>query len=189
VCGTGMTEGSIQSGTNARWGLLAEYDSPGAILRAAAAVRRAGYTRFDVYTPYPVHGMDQAMGLGRSRVGWIVAAGALAGGLTGLLLQVYVNWDFPLIHQAKPYQSWPAWVIVTFELTILFSAFAAVIGMFMVNGLPRWYHPVLKSKAFDRASDNRFFLTVEAADERFDADATRKLLDDSGAISVETLEE
>ena len=171
------------------WGLLAEFESPGAILAAAGAVRRAGYKRFDVYTPYPVHGMDGAMGLSRSGLGWIVSAGAAAGALTGLLLQVYVNWEYPLIHQAKPYQSWPAFLIVTFELSVLFAAFAAVGGMIVLNGLPCWYHPTLKSQRFARVGDNRFYLTIETADEKYDAAKTRELLQSIGASAIEELEE
>ena len=171
------------------WGLLAEFESPNAILAAAGAVRRAGYKRFDVYTPYPVHGMDGAMGLSRSGLGWIVSAGAAAGALTGLLLQVYVNWEYPLIHQAKPYQSWPAFLIVTFELSVLFAAFAAVGGMIVLNGLPCWYHPTLKSRRFAKVSDNRFYLTIETADEKYDAARTRELLQSMGASAIEELEE
>lgn len=170
------------------WGLLAQFDSPGAILRAARELRKAGYQRFDVHTPFPVHGMDQAMGLGRSPLGWIVSAGALAGALTAIGLQYYTNWDYPLVHQGKPYFAWQPFVIVTFELTVLFASFAAVIGMFTLNGLPQWYHPTLKSGAFARSTDNGFFLSIEAKDARYDAGKARALLTELGAIAVEDLE-
>jgi len=169
------------------WGMLGEFDSPGAILRAAGEVRRAGYTRFDVHTPYPVHGMDAAMGLGRSKLGWIVSGGAAAGFLTALALQWYTNWDFPLILQAKPYQPWPAYVIVIFELTVLFAAFAAVIGMFALNGLPRWYHPTFHSDRFAAVGNNRFYVSIEAADKKFDPATTRQFLSSIGATYVEEL--
>jgi hypothetical protein len=171
------------------WGLLAEFESPGAILAAAQAVRRAGYKRFDVYTPYPVHGMDLAMGLKRSGLGWIVAAGATAGALTAYLLQAYVGWDFPLIHQAKPIQAVQPFVIVIFELSVLFSAFAAVFGMFFLNGLPCWYHPALKSQRFAKVGDNRFYITIETADAKYDAIKTRELLQAMCASAIEELEE
>jgi hypothetical protein len=169
------------------WGMLAEFDSPGAILRAAGMVRRAGYRHFDVHTPYPVHGMDAAMGLGRSKLGWIVAAGAAAGFLTAVGLQVYTNWDYPLIHQAKPYQSWPAFVIVVFELSVLFAAFAAVFGMFALNGLPAWYHPSFRSGRFAAVGDNRFYVTIESRDANFDPQKTRELLQLAGATVIEEL--
>ena len=171
------------------WGLLAEFDTPGAVLRAARETRQAGYRRFDVHTPFPVHGMDLAMGLGRSHLGWIVAGGAVVGALAAFGGQVYCNWEFPLIYQGKPYQSWQAFLVITFELSVLCSAFAAVLGMLFLNGLPRWYHPTLKSPAFARASNNRFFLSIEAADEKFALEATRQFMQQLGALSVEELAE
>jgi hypothetical protein len=167
--------------------MLGEFDSPGAILRAAGMVRRAGYKHFDVHTPYPIHGMDAAMGLGRSKLGWIVAAGAAAGFLTAVILQVYTNWDYPLIHQAKPYQSWPAFVIVTFELSVLFAAFAAVFGMFALNGLPQWHHPTFNAGRFIDVGNNRFYVTIEARDEKYDLQKTRELLESAGAMTIEEI--
>ncbi len=167
------------------WGVLARFDSPGAILRAARETRKAGYAHFDVHTPFPVHGMDAAMGLGRSNLGWIVTGGAVAGFLSAVGLQYYTNWDFPLIHQGKPYYSWQAFIIVTFELTVLFSAFAAVLGMFALNGLPQWYHPTLKSQDFARATDNAFFLSIQTND----VVKTKAFMEELGATNVEELEE
>lgn len=171
------------------WGLLAEFDTPGAVLRAARETRDAGYHRFDIHTPFPVHGMDLAMGLDRSKLGWIVAGGAVLGALGAFGGQVYCNWDFPLIHQGKPYQSWQAFLVITFELSVLCSAFAAVLGMLFLNGLPRWYHPTLKSLNFARATDNRFFLSIEAADKKFSLEETRLFMQNLGALSVEELAE
>lgn len=170
------------------WGMLAQFDSPGAILRAAREVRKAGYKHFDVHTPFPVHGMDTAMGLGRSHLGWIVAAGAFAGAMTAIGLQYFVGWDYPLVHQGKPPFAWQPFVVVTFELAVLFSSFAAVIGMFALNGLPQWYHPTLKSATFARASNDRFMLSIEAQDPKFNPQTTRALLESLGAITVEELE-
>ena len=104
-------------------------------------------------------------------------------------LQYYVNWEYPLIHQGKPYFSWQAFLVVTFELTVLFAAFSAVFGMFAINGLPQWYHPTLKSGAFSRASDNSFFVSIEATDKNFDPVKTRAFLESLGAVSVEDLED
>jgi len=171
------------------WGLLAQFDSPAAILRAARETRRAGYKRFDVHTPYPIHGMDPAMGLGRSHLGWFVAGGALTGFIVAMGLQFYVNWDYPLIHQGKPFYSWQVFLVVTFELTILFSAFSAVGAMLMINGLPQWYHPTLKSERFASATDNRFFVSIETADKKFDAQKTRAFFQSLGAVSIEELED
>lgn len=167
------------------WGILARFDSPGALLRAARETRKAGYDKFDVHTPYPVHGMDGAMGLGRSKLGWVVTAGAFAGAFTAIGLQYYTNWDYPLVHQGKPVYSWQAFIIVLFELTVLFASFAAVFGMFALNGLPQWYHPTLKSKAFARATDNGFYLSIETAE----ITKAKLFAEGLGAMSVEELEE
>ncbi len=171
------------------WGLLAQFDSPGALLRAARETCKAGYTCFDVYSPFPVHGMDQAMGLGRSKLGWIIAGGALAGFLTAVGLQYFVAWDYPLVHQGKPFYAWQPYTIVCFELTVLFASFAAVIGMFFLNGLPLWYHPTLKPTSFAKATDNGFFLTIESRDQKYSPTTTREFLEQLGAVKVETLEE
>lgn len=167
------------------WGVLAEFDSEGALLRAARETRIAGYKSFDAHTPYPVHGMDSAMGLGRSHLGWIVTGGAAAGVVTAVGLQYYVNWDYSLVQQGKPFFAWPPYVIVVFELAVLFSAFAALFGMLFLNGLPQWYHPTLKSPTFWRATDNGFFLSVEVTESEIEQ--TRQFLAGLGAKSVEIL--
>ena len=171
------------------WGLLAEFDTPAALLRAVRETRKAGYTRFDAHTPFPVHGMDQTMGMPRSKLGWIVAAAALIGGVGAMGGQMYCNWDYPMIHQGKPYQTWQAFLIITFEITVLSAAFAAVLGMFALNGLPKWYHPTLKSAAFARVTDNRFFLSIEAADKMFDLEKTQQFLQSLNPLLVELLQE
>lgn len=173
----------------APWGLLAEFDSDTALVAAARAVREAGFRRWDTHSPFPIHGMDRAMGLGRSPLGKIVFVAGLLGAATGMGLQWFANaYDYPLITQAKPYFSWQAFVPVTFELMVLFAAFAAVFGMFLLNGLPQWYHPALKSDHFARASNDGFFLVIEAADKHFDPQQTRRLLEANGAVVVTELE-
>jgi hypothetical protein len=176
-----------QTAQERNWGLLAQFDSPGALLRAARGLRNAGYCQFDAHSPFPVHGMDSAMGLGRSHLGWIVSGGAVAGAMTALVLQYYTNWEYPLIHQGKPYYSWQAFLVVTFELTVLFAAISAVVGMFVLNGLPCWYHPTLKSGRFAVATDNGFFISLELKETEFDE--ARKVLNELGATSVEELED
>lgn len=167
------------------WGVLAQFGSEGELLRAARETRKAGYEKFDAHTPYPVHGMDSAMGLGRSHLGWIVTGGAVAGVLTAVGLQVYVNWDYPLIQQGKPPFGWPPYLVVTFELTVLFSSFAAVLGMLFLNGLPQWYHPTLRSATFTRATNDGFFLSIEVDEAQIES--ARQFATSLGATSVEIL--
>lgn len=156
---------------------LAEFESPGDVLHAAEKVRDAGYRRWDVHTPFPVHGMDRAMGLGDSHLGWIVLLCGLTGCTAGFLLIWWTNGvDYPLTIGGKPGFSFPSMVPVMFELTILLSAFGAVLGMLGLNQLPRHHHPVFYSERFEAATDDRFFISIEAADEKFDLDETKGLL-------------
>ena len=170
-------------------GVLAEFDSPDALLTAAKKVRLAGYRRFDVFTPYPVHHMDAAMGLRRSPLGFFVAAGAVVGGATGYLLQWYPSVvEYPLITGGKPYHSWPLFMPITFELAVLVAGFAAVFGMFALNGLPQWYHPALKHPKYLGRSDRGFFLVIETRDAKFDATQTPAFLRRIGGCGVALLE-
>jgi hypothetical protein len=173
--------------------ILAEFKSTHAVLHAAEKVRDAGYVRWDTHTPFPVHGMDGAMGLRDSRVGWIVIVFALTG-LTGAF--VMMHWmngvDYPLVVGDKPPGApgaLPSMVPVLFELTILLSAFGALLGMLHLNRLPRHHHPVFESERFRLASDDRFFLSIEAEDPKFDLDETRALLAAAHAAHVEVIEE
>jgi hypothetical protein len=173
--------------------VLAEFQSAHDVLHAAEKVRDAGYARWDTHTPFPVHGMDRAMGLKDSSVGWIVIAFALTG-LTGAF--VMMHWmngiDYPLIVGDKPGgapQSLPSMVPILFELSILLSAFGAVLGMLHLNRLPRHYHPLFESERFRKASDDRFFISIDADDPRFDVDRTRALLEAAHAKYVEVIEE
>lgn len=169
-------------------GLLAEFPNPGALYHAAESVRDAGYKHFDAHSPFPIHGMDQAMGLGNSIVGWIT----LGGGLTGLALGTWLQWwtgsvDYPLNISGKPFFAIEPSIPVIFELTILFSALAAVAGMFALNGLPRPYNPLFYSRNFLRVTDDAFFLHVAASDRHFDLEQTRSLLTQLGASHVEVI--
>jgi len=166
-------------------GALAEFSSADGLLAAAKQTRLAGYRRFDVHSPFPIHHMDAAMGLKRSPLGWLVAGGALVGCLSGYLLQWYPSVvAYPLITGGKPYHSWPLFMPITFELTVLFAGFTTVIGMFVFNGFPQWYRPTLKHRRFLEASDNRFFLVIDAADPRFDPVEARAFLSTIGGREV-----
>jgi hypothetical protein len=171
------------------FGLLAEFETPGSLMHAAERVRDEGYRRWDVYTPFPLHGMDRAMGLRDSRLPWIVLGAGITGCAVAILMQWWTNAvDYPLLISGKPLFSLPANIPVAFELTILFSALATVVGVLMFTGLPRFYHPVFRNRRFKRASNDRFFLCIEASDPKFDADGTGQLLRTLGSSAVDRLE-
>ena len=169
-----------------RFGALAEFDSPSALYRACEGVRDAGYTRWDAHAPYPVHGLDRAMGLRASRLPWISLVLALGGGAAGMGLQGWVSTiAYPLVISGKPFFSWPAFVPITFELAVLGGALGAVFGMFALNQLPTLFHPLFASPRFDRATDDGFFISIESWDPEFDSDKTVGLLRQLGATHVE----
>ena len=169
-----------------RFGVLAEFATPAALYQACEGVRDAGYTRWDAHAPYPVHGLDRAMGLRASRLPWISLVLALGGAATGMGLQGWVSTiAYPLVISGKPYFSWPAFVPVTFELAVLGGAFGAVFGMLALNQLPTLFHPLFASTRFERATDDGFFVSIESWDPKFDADRTVELLRRLGATHVE----
>ena len=168
------------------YGLLAEFEDAATLHHACEEVRDAGYTRWDAHTPYPVHGLDRAMGLRRSKLPYLVLASGLTFAAGGFALQTWVHSiEYPLVISGKPHFTWPAYVPVTFELGVLGGALAAVFGMFALAGLARLYHPLFHSERFVRASDDRFFISIEAADPRFHPEATALLLERAGATAVE----
>jgi len=168
---------------------MAEFDRPADLMHAADEIREEGYTRMDAYTPFPVHGLDVAMRVPGSKVPWIVLGGAILGATGGLGLQWWTSAiEYPIKIAGKPYLSLPAFVPVTFELAVLLSAFAAVFGMLALNGLPRLYHPVFKHSQFKRASDDRFFLAIEARDPKFNVEDVQRILARVGGANVEVLE-
>jgi hypothetical protein len=170
------------------YGLLAEFPDPGALYEAAKEVRSAGYRHFDVHSPFPIHGMDRAMGLGNSKVGYVALGGGITGALLGLWLQWWMNAiDYPIIVSGKPFFAVEPSVPVIFELTILFSAFGAVAGMLALNGLPRPYNPLFYSRRFLRVTDDGFFLHIAASDEQFDQEETASFLRRIGATGVEVI--
>ena len=173
-------------------GVMAEFEDPTALVAAARRVYDEGYRVFDSFSPFPIHEMFDAMRLtDHKRVSLIVLCGGLTGMMTGIGLQAWVSAvAYPLNIGGRPYLSWPMFVPVTFELTILFAALSAVFGMFALNGLPMPYHPVFNVKRFaQHASQDGFFLAIEAKDPKFDHARTRGFLQSLGAKEVSDVEE
>ena len=157
------------------YGILAEFATTADLYHACERVRDEGFTRWDAHTPFPVHGLDKAMGL--------------TGAALGFVLQWWVHARaYPLVISGKPFFSWPAFIPITFELGVLFGALGAVFGMLGLNRLPMHHHPLFQSKVFERVTDDAFFISIESWDPRFDPSATGKLLESLGARSVELLE-
>ncbi len=168
------------------FGLLAEFANPAALYHACERVRDAGYTRWDAHSPFPVHGLERAMGLRRSVLPWIILVMGLTGAALGFALQWWVHASaYPLVISGKPFFAWPAFIPITFELGVLFGALGAVFGMLGLNRLPMHYHPLFNSKIFERVTDDAFFISIESWDPRFDAATTRTLLEGLGATRVE----
>lgn len=168
------------------YGYMAEYDTPGELVEAARKVRDAGYTDFDCYSPFPVHGIDPAMGIKRTILPLIIFGGGFTGALGGLLLQWYCNahaWTWNI--SGKPTWSIPANIPIAYELTILLSVFCSFFGMWALNRLPQVWHPLFRQDRFMRVTDDGFFLAIEARDRRFDAVKTKELLEGAGSIALE----
>jgi hypothetical protein len=172
------------------YGVMAEFDDPTTLVEATRRTYDAGYRVFDSYSPFPIHELFHAMRIEDRRVPLLVLAGGIAGLCTGLGLQVWVSaFAYPLNIAGRPYLSWPMFIPVTFELTILFASFAAVFGMFILNGLPMPYHPVFNVARFvNHASQDGFFLAIEATDPKFNHEATRGFLQGLGAREINDVE-
>lgn len=161
------------------YGLLAEFETPEDLLHAVRSVRKAGYRTMDAYTPFPVEHLSEELGFHHTRLPLIVLIGGLVGCAAGFALQYWISViDYPINSGGRPLNSWPSFIPVTFEMTILVAALSAVLGMLALNGLPMPYHPLFNSPRFALASRNRFFLCIEATDKRFDRKATAKFLSD-----------
>jgi len=169
------------------YGLGAEFDSAASLMQAAEKIRDAGFSKWDVHTPFPVHGMDKAMGLGKSWLSAPVFIGGSTGLLTAALLTFIPSWGiYPMIVHGKPF-NWatvPAFFPIFFELTVLFSAFSTVFSLMIMNKLPQWYHPVFNWERFTRVSDDGFFLVIESRDPKFSEIKTRALLEEIGGQHV-----
>ena len=171
------------------YGLIASFDTTPALYQAAQKVRDAGYRNWDCITPFPVHGLDKAMGMKRSLVPRISLVGGLTGFCTGMSLIFYTDgFDYPLVVGGKPLFSPMFAFPVSYELTILFTAFATIIGMFILNGLPMHYHPVLKHDQIGRGMDDTFFIVIETRDPRFNLANTKALLAQAGGTNIKELE-
>jgi len=184
------------------YGVLAEFDTVDGIMGAAEAVRDAGYKRFDVHAPFPIHGIDDAMGIKPTMLPWLTLFAGIAGTTAGLVLTMYTMatyWDLPFLPEmlkgyeylisGKPLDSLQAYIPVAFETTILLAAVTTVFAMFLMNKLPMLYHPLSKNETFRRATDDRFFVVIESSDQKYDATGTAEFLRDQGALTVETVEE
>lgn len=160
------------------YGLMAEFHSGETLKAAAHAATDAGYTKIDAYSPFPVEGMHEAVGMHKTRLPLIILIGGMLGGIGGFMMQYYVNViAWPINIGGKPLNSWPSFIPVTFELTILGAALAAIFGMLALNGLPMPYHPVFNAEGFAMASRDRFFLCIESSDPKFNEEGTRKFLE------------
>jgi hypothetical protein len=167
------------------YGLMIEFENPSDLVRAARETFRVGFRYFDAYTPYPIEGLAEKMGFRRTLVPLIVLIGGILGCATGYALQYWISVvDYPLNIGGRPFHSWPAFIPVTFELTILFAAISAVLGMLALNGLPMPNHPVFNIPRFELASRSHFFLCVEAKDPKFDRIETENWLKSLGAKEV-----
>jgi hypothetical protein len=171
------------------YGLMAEFDNPDTLVAAAKQAYVAGYRKFNAYAPYPVEGLAEAVGHERTRLPIIVLIGGIVGGVGGYLLQLWtMAIDYPINVGGRPLNSWPAFIPVTFETTVLCAALAAVFGMLALNGLPEPYHPVFNAPSFHMASRDRFFLCVRAVDPNFNLDETRRFLGSLGPREVVAVE-
>lgn len=178
---------------------LAQYDTPDDIARAAMRVRDAGYEKWDCHTPYPMHGMDQAMGLRPTRIGFISFIFGMLGVGAAVFMMKYTNgwsfnlldigWGYPLIVGGKPPGAFPSMVPIMFELGVLFCGLSTLLGLLHLMKLPRFNHPIFESDRFESATDDRFFISIEAEDQKFDLERTKTLLESTNASYIELIEE
>lgn len=167
------------------FGMMAEFDSAQALVDATQAAVRAGWTKMDAYSPFPIHGLAESMGFRRTWVPQLVLGAGIIGGLAGFGMQYFAYvLHYPMIIGGKPLNSWPAWIPITFELTILFAAFTAVFGMLALNGFPQPYHPVFNVDSFGAASRDKFFLCLESSDPKFESAGAREFLRSLNPIEV-----
>jgi hypothetical protein len=167
-------------------GLLAEFGNEDALLDAAKRTRHEGFRNIDAFSPFPVEGMAEVLSLRRDhRIGWITITGGAFGFLGMLAVQLFVNWDYPIEVGNRPLYAWPAFFVVDFELMILCAVLFAVVGMFAIIGLPKLYHPLFGVPRFGLASEDKFFLYIDARDPKFDRQQTRVFLGSLGAWTVE----
>ena len=198
---TTASPSSVDESSQKLYGLLAEFETPAAILAAAKKVREAGYRWWDCCTPFMVHGLDKAMGIRPTILPWLVLGAGITGGTLGMLLQWFTNatnleiWGGPIwvtgyafLVSGKPFASVETWIPVMFELTVLLSAIGAVVFLLLLNKLPHLYHPCFNNERFARVTDDRFFIIIEAKDPLFYRAKTQQLLTSLGATAVEEVQ-
>lgn len=172
------------------YGIVAEFEDSDALLAAARLAREAGYTRMDAFTPMPIEGLSQALNFRDKFVPALMLLGGLTGCASGYFMQWFANvHSYPTNVGGKPFYSWPQQIVITFEMTVLFTALTGVIGMFMLNGLPRPYHSIFNTPGFEAASVDRFFLAIESRDPKFNRHDTRQFMQGLGAARVSEVEE
>ncbi len=177
--------------TGARvYGIAAEFTETPQVFHAAEHVRDAGYTKWDVLSPFPIHGIEHAMGIRSTRLPFLAAIAAITGVSFAAFLQWGTTWYlYPTVVQGKPFGAWQPFVPIMFELGVLFTAFMCLFGMLAINGLPRWHHPLFAYERFMRVSNDRFFIVVEAGDPDFDPAKIKKLLQDAGGANITLIED
>jgi Protein of unknown function (DUF3341) len=167
------------------YGIMAEFDSASDLVAAARKTHEAGYRKIDAYSPFPVEELAEAIGFQKNRVPLVTLIGAMIGGLSGYLMQYWIAAvDYPVNVGGRPYHSWPSFIVVTFEMTILFGGISAVLGMLALNGLPMPYHPVFNVPRFVMATKDRFFLIVFSTDPKYSPTGTRQFLESLGPRSI-----
>lgn len=172
------------------YGIIAEFENPADTMLAAEKVRDMGFRKWDVFTPFPVHGMDKAMGLKNSSVGWFSFIGGVTGYTCGMLMIWFMNTlDYPILIGGKPMFSPFSAFPPSYELTILFGSFGSLLGMLFLNRLPRLHHPLLKNRRFALATHDRFFVVIETSDPKYSETETRQLFESLGSRHIEVVEE
>jgi hypothetical protein len=180
----------MNGGAPKPYGVIAEFITPADAMHAAEKIRDAGFTRWDVFTPFPVHGMDKAMGLKNSKVGWFAFLGGTTGYACGMLMIWFMNaLNYPIVVGGKPMFSPFAAFPPSYELTILFGAFGSLFGMLFLNRLPRLHHPLLKHRGFSKVTHDKFFIVIECDDPKYSEPGTVKLLEEAGSKHIEMVEE
>lgn len=180
----------VSESGNAVYGIVAEFSETPKVFKAAKQVRDAGYSKWDVHTPFPIHDMEEAMGIKTTKLP-LMAGGAA---VTGLGIAILLQWGtsaylFPTVVQGKPFEAWQPFVPIMFELAILLTAFMCIFGMLALNGLPRWHHPLFTHERFMRVGNDRFFIAIEASDPNFDPIKTKKLLEEAGGSDITLIED
>lgn len=181
---------STKTSENTLYGIVAEFKNPKALIDVAETMSESGFEQFDTFSPFPIHGMDKAMKLKKSKLGWIVLVHGLIGFGGALAMMYFMSVaDYPVNISGKPFMNLPAWIPITFELTVLLSAFGTVYGMFFLNGLPKLNNPLFGVERFKKATDDGFFACIEADDKLFKSADVKQLFEEAGATHIEEVYE